>query len=433
MKILILTLYFPPEIGAAPTRLHAIALELAKLGHSVEVVTGMPNYPQGRIFPAYRTRLYLREVWDGIVIHRVWLYSSVGQGISRLLNYLSFSLFSLYGLFRSQKPDYLFVESPPLTLTGPGRIYAFLRGVPLILNVADLWPDTLVEMGLLKPGFTLDLLYKLERWAYQQATYVNAVTEGLRNSLLKEKAVPLEKVFFLPNGVDTQLHQPSHPDEQLIQALGLKEKKVILYSGTLGRAHGLKNVLEAAKILEAEQDIHFMFLGDGSERPALEEMTKRLRLHNVSFHEAVPAEKLAPYHSIAHCGLVSLRNLSIFEGARPSKMFPLMAAGKPLIFCGNGEGAELVRQAKAGIVVRPGDAQALASAIPKLLRNAGLLEELGANSRQFVEEHYEWPRLVGKWVGELAAATGSTKKSNLIIQQPHQDRKSTRLNSSHRL
>jgi colanic acid biosynthesis glycosyl transferase WcaI len=417
MNFLVLTLYFPPEIGAAPTRIDAMTRELAKLGHNVEVVTGMPNYPQGKIFPGYRGSFYRKEMRDGVVIHRVWLYPTVGRGLGRLLNFLSFSLFCLYGLFRAGKPDYLFVESPPLTLSGPGNLYAHLRRVPLIFNVADLWPDTLVEMGLLHPGTTLELLYRLERWAYRKATFVNAVTEGLRDSLLNAKKIPQAKLLFLPNGVDTERHQPREADEALKQSLGLTEKKVILYSGTLGRAHGLENVLEAAKLLENEKDIHFLFLGDGSERPALEGIAKRFRLNNVTFHDAVPIEKLAPFQSIADCGLVSLRNLPIFEGARPSKMFPLLAAGKPLIFCGNGEGANLVKEAKAGIVVPPGDPRALATAIPQLLRNRPLLDELAANGRRFVEENYEWRKLVGKWVQDLEHAAANLMGSRNSADQ----------------
>ena len=418
MNFLILTLYFPPEIGAAPTRIDAMTRELAKLGHNVEVVTGMPNYPQGKILEGYRGSFYRKEMRDGVVVHRVWLYPTVGRGLGRLLNYLSFSLLSLCGLLRARKPDYLFVESPPLTLSVPGNIYAYLRRIPLIFNVADLWPDTLVEMGLLQPGTTLELLYRLERWTYRKATFVNAVTEGLRESLLNTKAIPQGKVLFLPNGVDTERHQPRDADETLKRSLGLTGKKVILYSGTLGRAHGLENVLEAAKLLENEKDIHFLFLGDGSERTTLEEMTKRLHLSNVMFHDAVSIEQLAPFQSIADCGLISLRNLPIFEGARPSKMFPLLAAGKPLIYCGQGEGANLVKEAKAGIVVPPEDPQALATVIPKLLRDRPLLNELAMNGRRFVEEHYEWRGLVGKWVRDLElAAANSTRLRNTADQK----------------
>ena len=270
MKFLFLTLYFPPEIGAAPTRLDAMARELTRMGHSVEVVTGMPNYPHGAIAPEYRGRFYRREVRDGIKIHRLWVYPTLGGGLGRILNYLSFSVFSMVGLFCAVKPDFVFVESPPPTLSLPAYIYGCARRVPFILNVADLWPDTLVDMGLLKKGVLWNLLARWERWSYRAALFVNAVTEGVRDTLLHIKNIPAERLLFLPNGVDTERHQPRPADTEFQKALGLAGKKVILYSGTLGRAHGLEHVLQAAKLLEKERDFHFLFLGDGSERPSLE-------------------------------------------------------------------------------------------------------------------------------------------------------------------
>jgi glycosyltransferase involved in cell wall biosynthesis len=146
-------------------------------------------------------------------------------------------------------------------------------------------------------------------------------------------------------------------------------------------------------------------------------MRQSLQLKNVTFHDAVPMEKLAPFESIADAGLVSLRDLPIFEGARPSKMFPLLAAGKPLIFCGNGEGAQLIRRAKAGIVVPPENPQALAAAVPSLLGNAVQLEQFGANGRRFVEEHHDWRKLVGSWVQEFAGAVPRSNHSKNRAEQ----------------
>ena len=419
MKFLILTQYFPPEIGAAPTRLHAMAHELTKAGHDVEVVTSMPNYPHGKILPGYRGSFYRREVQARITIHRVWLYPTVGSGLGRILNYLSFSLFSLFGLLRARKPDYLFVETPPPTLSLTAWLYARSRRIPFILNVADLWPDTLVDMGLLQPGLACRVLSWLERWSYRNADYVNAVTEGIRDTLINSKAVPKEKVLFLPNGVDTDRYRPRPADEQLKNALGLSVKKIILYSGTLGRAHGLEYVLEAAKILQCQSDIHFLFLGNGSERPHLEKLTFQLGLRNVTFRDAVPIDQLAPYHSIADAGLVSLRKIPIFEGARPSKMFPLLAAGKPLIFFGSGEGALLIHRANAGVVVPPEEPQALALAVPELFRNTELAASLGANGRNFVVEHHEWSKLIDGWLRQLDQAPAKNQPEAQVLPQRH--------------
>lgn len=414
MKILFLTQYFPPEIGAAPTRLAAMMQELQLLGHSVEVVTAMPNYPTGKIFSEYRKAFYVRELWKGIPVHRVWLYVALGGGLGRILNYISFSLFSAWGLFKAAKPDYLFVESPPLTLSVPAFLYSRIRNVPFILNIADLWPDTIVEMGLLGKGLAFRSLLALERWSYRKAAYVNAITEGLKESLLRGKNVPLEKLLFLPNGVDTQKFRPQPPDAQLKEKLGLRGKKVILYMGTQGQAHSLDNVLRAAKILQDRPDIHFLFVGDGSERKNLEGLRRELGLENVSFHNPVPIDQVPAYYSIADSGLASLRAIPIFESARPSKMFPILASGKPLLFFGGGEGARLVQAAKAGIVVPAENPDALASTVAHLCGDEKLAQELGANGRRYAEENYQWSKIVRNWVDSLSArGSGSPLSSNV--------------------
>ena len=181
MRILILTQYFTPEIGGPQTRLMSMATELKRLGHEVEIVTGMPNYPRGEIFPGYLGRIYCREDFAGIVVHRVWLYAAMGGGLSRMLNYGSFTVTALFGLMRAKKPDYIFVESPPLLLSISGYIAGSLRGAPFILNVADLWPDAIVEGGFIRSKFLIRCMEALEKWSYRKAAYVNAVTEGIRD------------------------------------------------------------------------------------------------------------------------------------------------------------------------------------------------------------------------------------------------------------
>jgi colanic acid biosynthesis glycosyl transferase WcaI len=403
MKFLILTQYFPPEIGGPQTRLQSFAFELRRLGHEVEIVTGMPNYPRGRMFPGYERSFYRREIRQDIVVHRVWLYPALGGGTQRMLNYGSFTLTSFFGLFRAQKPDCIFVESPPLSLSFPAYIVGLLWRVPFIFNVADLWPDSIVEGGFLNGGPLVRLLYAFERWTYSRATYVNAVTEGIRESLAQKKFVPSGKILFLPNGVDTILYQPSPSDENLKQRLGLLGKKVILWAGTLGHAHGLNYVLQAAKLLESHPEIHFLFVGDGSARADLERLRRRMNLRNVTFHDPVSLEQLPPYFSIAESGLSSLLGIPLYDGARPSKFFPVLASGKPLIFVGRGEAARLVEEAKAGIVVPPGDPQALANSVLRLLENPQLISEFGRNGRKFVEANLKWSKLISEWLVQLTS------------------------------
>lgn len=418
MRFLILTQYFPPEIGGAPTRLQSMAEQLIRLGYEVEVVTARPNYPRGKIFDGRGWRFYVRENRNGIVVHRVWVYPAVGGGIARIVNYASFALTSVFGLFRAKKPDYLFVESPPLLNCFPAFLAKLVWRVPYIFNVSDLWPDAIIESGFIKEGFAHRVLLAMEAWAYRHAAYVNGVTQGIRDVLIERKKVPVEKVLFLPNGVDAIRYQPRPPDEQFKKALGLEGKRVILWAGTIGFAHGLEFVLQAAKMLETHSEIHFLFLGDGSARRSLELLNAELHLHNVTFLDPVAMEDLPPYYSIAECGLASLRVMPAHEGARPSKIFPILASGKPLIFVGTGECARLIESAHAGIVVPPENPEALVKGILTLFEEPGLTRELGESGRKFVEQNYEWSSLVAGWLRHLYPATERAADASRISATP---------------
>jgi colanic acid biosynthesis glycosyl transferase WcaI len=417
MKFLILTLYFPPEIGGAQTRLKFFSSELVRLGHHVEVVTAFPNYPRGQFFAGYERGFYRRECLDGLTIHRVWVYPAVGGGLRRLLNYSSFMMTCLFGLWRSKKPDYIFVESPPLFMSIPAFLAGLLWGVPFIFNVADLWPDVIVQGGFLKEGSILRGLQILEKYSYRKAAYVNTVTEWILEVLREKKGVPAEKLLFLPNGVDTAHFRPRSPDEKLKHELGLAGKQIILWAGTLGYAHAIENILQAAKLLEREPDIHFLFVGDGSAKNNLIALKQSMALSNVTFHDPVPLNEIPNYYSICVCGLASLTNIPLNSGARPSKVFPVLASGKPLIFVGDGEGADLVNRAKAGVVVQQGDPQALAESLSNIVRNSAVASELGQNGRRFVEDHLQWSKLVEEWLSSLASARPGDSAQALLHQR----------------
>lgn len=413
MRILILTQYFPPEIGAPQVRLAAMTRELKRLGHDVEVVTGLPNHPTGKIFAEYRGRWYLLEDWEGVPVHRVWLYPALGGGIKRLLNYLSFVGTSLIGLSRARRPDFIFVESPPLFLGIPG-VYAAKRwGVPLVFNVADLWPDAVKDLGLMRSGPWLALAERIEAWCYQNATFVNAVTEGIQKTLIEKKKVPPEKILFLPNGADTDLFQPREPDKELAQELGLADKSVILYAGTIGYAHGLEVALEAMAIVrDKAPNATLVVIGHGSERMRLEALARQKGLDNVVFLPPRDPAYVARLFSVAVAGLVTLKDLPVNMGARPSKTFPIMASAKPVIYSGRGEGALLVEGARSGLVTPPEDPSALARAILFILEHPEVAKELGANGRKYVVENLSWNVLVRNWIKELEARLGKKEVRN---------------------
>ena len=407
MRFLILTQYFPPEVGAMQVRLAAMARELVRLGHRVEVVTALPNYPTGRIFADYRGRWYASEERDGVVVHRVWAYASMGAGLKRLLNYGSFALSSLVGLWRAQRPDYIFVESPPLFLSLPAQAMAWRWRVPFIFNVSDLWPDSAVELGLVSNRLLLRLAAWLERWSYRNAAYVTAVTEGIAERLIQKKGVPPHKVLFLPNGVDTELFAPRAADDGLARALGLDGQKVILYAGNMGYVAGLETALEAVARLQASlPQVTMVFVGGGSEREKLTRSATLRGLTNVRFLDPRPVEEVARLYGIACAGFASLLDRPLFEGARPAKVPPIMASGKPVLYAGRGEGARLVEGAGAGLVVPPEAPGALADAIRFLVENPQRGAEMGANGRSYVREHLSWEVLVSRWLRQLEERRG---------------------------
>lgn len=413
MRWVVLTQYFSPEIGAPQVRLGAMVRELVRLGHDVEVVTALPNYPTGRILEEYRGGFYRRDSWHGITVHRVWLYPSLGVGFGRMANYLSFVLTLPFGLMRATRPDFVFAESPPLFLGIHGVLMSRLWRARLIFNVADLWPDSVRELGILRDGLTLRLAARLERWIYRHAHFVNAVTEGIRSTLINQKAVPAEKVLFLPNGVDTELFAPREPNRELRRTLGLDGRKVLLYAGTVSVAQRLDVALDAMEILRRDHpDVVLVLMGDGSDKARLQREAGRRGLDDVViFLEPGPPESVAQLYTLAHAGFASLRDLPLFDGARPSKILPPMAAGRPVIYSGAGEGARVIERAKAGIVVPPENAVRLAEAVRRLIEDPAYASQLGRNARQFAERECGWDKLIPPWVDALMERCAAKPKS----------------------
>jgi glycosyltransferase involved in cell wall biosynthesis len=378
--------------------------ELVRKGHTVEVVTALPNHPAGRIYPEFRGRLYQREDREGAQVHRTWVYACVGSGLGRYLNYLSFAFTSSFGVLKTEKPDVIFVESPPPLLALIGIAMSKRWKIPVVLNVSDLWPDVAVDLGLLRKGLLLSTLRSFEAWVYKHSTFVTAVTEGIAQSLMQQKHLPKNKILFLPNGLDADKQKPLLPDLELKRSLGLEGTTVLLYAGTAGYAHAADKFLHAAKLL-ANTDLHFLFVGGGSATNELQHLAQGLRLTNVSFLPAVTAEMVTRLYSIAFGGLASIRDCDAMASARPAKMLAAMACGKPVVYAGEGEGARLLEEAGGGIVVRSPEPEALAAAIRDLIANPLLASHFGRAGRKYVEDHLTWPMLIENWLVQLAAAT----------------------------
>ena len=402
MRFLILTQYYPPEVGAAQLRLAAMARALQAAGHEVEVVTALPNYPNGRISDGYRGRIASTEMVDGVRVRRTWLIPATGSGMKRMLNYLSVTAASLPAGASMRRPDVVFVESPPPTLAVTGWAMAKRWNATMVLNISDLWPDSAVQLGLLRDGVVARAAGRLERWAYRHADFVTAVTEGIRSTLMDRKGVPPSKVLFLPNGVDSELFAPLPRDEALAQRLGLAGQSVFLAAGSMTFGAGMDVLVEAARRL-AGQPVTFLLVGGGSERERIMRLVKESGLESIRFLEAQPATEIAGLHSIAVAGLMTLLDSPLFEGTRPARVLATMACGKPVVYSGAGEGARIIADADAGVVVAPQDPDALAAAVLEIVDHPERAAALGANGRRYVERELSWDRLVGAWLEELSA------------------------------
>ncbi len=389
VHVVLLTMYYPPEVGAPQTRLAAITRALVAAGHTVEVVTGMPNYPTGRVFDGYRRTLGRTEVRDGVVVRRVWIYAAMGSGTKRLLSYLSFTATCVFGLVRCRRPKIVFIESPPLFTAVPGILAAKFWRALTVFNVADLWPDAAVELGALHPGPQLDAALALERWAYRKADVVNAVTDSVRAVLLDDKRIPEEKLVELPNGVDTELFSPGPAGTGA-------HHNALVYAGTVGFIHAAERLVEAMALLR-DMPVRLVFYASGSGLEQLQTAARQADLDSIEFRDPVPLDELAPVLRDCLAGVVTLADVAMAEKTRPSKMFPVMASGRPVLFCGRGEGARIIADHRAGLVV-DNDPEQIAKAVRELVGDPGAAERLGAAGRRFVEAELAWTTICRSWL-----------------------------------
>lgn len=401
----LVTQYFPPERGAAQVRLGSVVRELVRRGRSVQVVTALPNYPVGRIFDGWSRRPLQVVDERGARVARVLIWASMGSGVGRMVNYASFGLMSLLGLLATRRSRWVVVEYPTLFGALPAVILARLRRQRLVIIVADLWVDSIVEMGAVPGRLLTDVLRQVERWMLRRAHVVTAVTEGVRDALVA-KGVDPAKMAWLPNGADAEMFSPGPVDCSLREDLGLVDgEHLVLYAGTHGYVHGLEVVLDAAALL-TDVPVRFVLVGDGSEKTSLRQQAAARGLEKVEFREPVDPEEVARMLRGATAGLATVREGDVYRTIRSAKMLPTMATARPVLYSGDDEGARLVGQLGAGLVTPPGDALALAQAVRRLIAEEGLGDRLGRAGRAWVVEQASWQQLVGRWLDRLDEIDG---------------------------
>ncbi|MCU1500249.1 MAG: glycosyl transferase group 1 [Acidimicrobiales bacterium] len=333
---------------------------------------------------------------DGVRVHRVWMLPAMGTGSRRVVSYVSFTASCALGLVRTRKPDVILIESPPLFVAVPGIVYGALRRVPVVLNVADLWPDAAVAVGAITPGRRLRWMFALERWAYRRADLVSTVTDGVKARLI-DKSVPADKIAMLVNGVDTSMFCPDAADPAILDELALPSGPFLIYAGTMGLAHDLDPLLTAMASLTDESDMpYLLMIGGGSERDRLEQRVRDERITNVVFRKAIPPAELARLLPLAQIGVVTLADIPLNRDTRPAKLLPLMASGIPCLFAGTGEGTSVLTEHRAGLAVRNNPPE-IAEALRSMAHDPAGRQEMGSAGRESAVDSWSWRAHVAPW------------------------------------
>ena len=385
IRVLLLTQWFDPE----PTfKGMVFARELVRQGFEVEVLTGFPNYPSGRVYPGYRIKLLQREVIDGVQVTRVPLYPNHDQSaIKRVLNYVSFAASSLvYGLFMARRADVIYAYHPPLTVGITASLIRLLRRIPVVYDIQDMWPDTLRATGMLNNARALNAVEAVCQWVYRRVDHIVVLSPGFKR-LLMLRGVPETKVNVIYNWADEMAL--AAPQGQLPASFPVDKQFRIVFAGNMGKAQALDAVLNAAALLQTRGSrVCFVMLGGGVEVNNLKQKTVDLKLYNVVFLPPVPMAEVGTYLNAADALLVHLRKDPLFEVTIPSKTQAYMTVGKPLLMAVDGDAADLVLQSGAGVVAESENAEALADAAVGLaeLPSEQLLA-MGQRARRYYQDY----------------------------------------------
>ena len=385
MKILFLTDNFPPEVNAPASRTYDHAREWVKAGHEVTIITCAPNFPKGKEYQGYKNKWRQEEVMDGIKVIRVWSYIAANKGfIKRTLDFISFSVTSFFaGL--SQKADLIVATSPQFFTALAGRTLSFWKRTPWVMEVRDLWPESIKTVGAMKDNAFIRYFEWEEKMCYKTAKKIVVVTDSFRKTLIA-RGIPAEKIHVVKNGVDRDLFAPIPKDEQLIKELSLEGKKLIGYIGTHGMAHKLDFILRCAKNMQGKNNYHFILMGEGAEKENLLEMKEREGIDNVTMLNSVPKKEVGRYISILDLSLINLKKSPLFETVIPSKIFENAGMQIPIIMGVEGEAQQIVEGYGAGLCFEPENENDFVKKLSQLLEDETLYSSCKSGCERLSED-----------------------------------------------
>jgi glycosyltransferase involved in cell wall biosynthesis len=401
MRILFLTHYFHPEGNAPATRVYEMSRRWVKQGFEVNVVTGAPNVPSGVVYPGYRNRWRSRERIEGIQTLRVWTYLAPNKGtVRRILNYLSFcATATLAGLF-APRPDLVIATSPQFFCGWAGVFVSRARRVPFLLEVRDLWPDSIAAVGAMRSSRLLRWLAWLERRMYAAATRIVTVGRGYQREL-EARGVSAAKIAVVPNGVDRSQFDPATDGSVLRAKYAPNGEFLCSYVGTIGMGSGLSVVLRAAERLKqaGRHDVVWLLVGDGAVREDLEREARQRGLTRVVFTGRLPKAEMPGVLAASDACLVHLARQPLFKTVMPSKIFEAAAMAKPIVLGVEGVAAEIVQEAGAGICIEPENEEQLIEAVQRLASDREVGRRLGRAGYERIAAAYDYSELAREYAG----------------------------------
>lgn len=377
-------------MGAPAARTFEHARHWARLGHDVTVVCGLPNHPDGVVPDKYRGTLLYREEIEGVRVLRCWLYATPNRGVfKRSIAFLTFMTTStIVASFFAPRCDVVAATSPQMLCGLAGYVVSLFKRRPFVLEVRDLWPKQIIDLGVVRSRVIIGLLTWLETFLYRRAKAVVTVAEATRQEIIARGFAP-EKVYTITNGILEDFFAPQERMTPLrVEREWTADQTVVMYIGTHGLSQGLVTILDTAEMLLDRKDIRFVFAGVGADREKLIHAARQRKLTNMEFLPMQDKESMPAFYASADICLVPLKRRDVFLYNIPSKMFEIMACGRPMILGVLGQAKALLEAADAGLCVEPEDAAAYRDAIVRLAEDPGLRQRLGENGRRHVVAHY---------------------------------------------
>jgi colanic acid biosynthesis glycosyl transferase WcaI len=416
VNILYISQYFPPEMGAPAARASELARHWADAGHQVSILTGFPNHPTGVVPAEWRSRsrrLTYHEKIGQVDVYRTWLWPLPNRKAhERMRNYASFCVSAAVRGITIPRPDVIIASSPQLLVGLAGWWLAFTRQIPFVFEVRDLWPESLGAVGAAGERSLLHhALARIAGFLYRRADRIVVVTSAFKDYLIHHWRVPALKIDIVENGVETDLFAPDFVAAAgRRKELNAESRFLVSYIGTLGMAHGLETLLDAAATLQSKAPhVLFLLVGEGSEKERIKSLAQSRGLANVRFLDQQPREKIPSFISASHLCLVLLKKTDVFKTVIPTKMLEYMSCARPVILGVEGQARQILEDAGAGLAIEPENAAAIAAAIIQLDHNRELAKTLGEQGRSYILQNFSRVSTAEKYITVMRDITSTSR------------------------